>query len=258
MKLGLTLNSLKLDVKEAIGHASKKGVKTIDVDATRGEVTAAMSSSGRRDFARYVNSFGLEIAALGGDFGRTFSDENAVERLFELTERLIGLATDLKVRVITTRIGRVPADENGREWAALHDVLEEIGKHAERYEISLATHLGESRPTDAKRMLDSLGTRGIKVCYDASVLIPDGLDAVQSVYELSDYIAHAYARDVLRGEGGYAEAVPGDGIVPFKDYLLALLEIGYQGSCAIKREAGEGTIEDLIRARKFLEGVVRL
>ncbi len=258
MKLGLTLNSLRLDVKDAIGHASKTGVKTIDVDATRGEVTAAMSSSGRRDFTRYVNSFGLEVAVLGGDFGRTFSDDNAVERLFELTERLIGLAADLKVRVITTRIGRVPADENGREWAALHDVLEEIGKHAERYEISLATHLGESRPTDAKRMLDSLGTRGIKVCYDASVLIPSGLDAVQSVYELSDHIAHAYARDVLRGEGGYVETVPGDGIVPFKDYLLALLEIGYQGSCAIKREAGEGTIEDLIRARKFLEGVVRL
>ncbi|MGR3295129.1 MAG: hypothetical protein ACUZ8A_02680, partial [Candidatus Bathyanammoxibius sp.] len=132
LKLGLTLNSLKLDVKEAIGHASRTGVKTIDVDAARGEVTGAMSSSGRRDFRRYVNSVGLEVAALGGDFGRTFSDENAVERLFELAERLIGLATDLKVRVITTRIGRIPADENGREWAALHDVLEEIGKHAER------------------------------------------------------------------------------------------------------------------------------
>ena len=94
MKLGLTLNSLKLDMKEAIGHASKTGVKTIDVDATRGEVTGAMSSSGRRDFAKYVNSFGLEVAALGGDFGRTFSDENAVA-LYGNTQALIMEITNL-------------------------------------------------------------------------------------------------------------------------------------------------------------------
>ncbi len=256
MKLGLTLNSLKLDVKEAISCASRTGVKTIDIDGTRGEITSAMSHSGRRDLTRYVHSYGLEASAIGGDFGSTFSDENTLERLFESTERLIGLAADLRVSVITTRIGKVPSDEKDRKWAVLHDVLEEIGKCAERYEICLATHLGESPPSDVKKMLDSLETRGIKICYDASILIPGGLDAVQSVYELGGHIAHAYARDVLRGERGYAETVPGEGIVPFKDYLLALLEIGYQGSCVIKREAGEGTIEDIIRARGFLEGIV--
>ncbi|MFQ5957490.1 MAG: sugar phosphate isomerase/epimerase family protein, partial [Candidatus Brocadiales bacterium] len=201
-------------------------------------------------------SLGMEVSALGGDFGRGFSDEDVAEQLFERTEQLIGLAIDLKARVITTRIGRVPADEKDREWARLQDVLNEIGTRAERYEIYLAAHVGESTPADLKKFLDSLKTQGIKACCDPSALIPLGLDPVKGVYELGNHIVHAYARDILKGERGYAETVPGEGIVPFKDYVLALCEIGYDGYFIIKREAGEGRIEDVIRAKEFLEKMV--
>ncbi len=255
MKLGLTLNSLGLDVREAVNRASRTGLEAVDVDTTRGEITPALSQSGRRDFLRYVRSLGLQISALGGDFERGFSDEGVVEQLFDMTERLIGLAADLKVRVITTRIGRLPLDEKDREWGRLRDVLHEIGKRAENYDIYLATYLGESPPADIRKMLDSLDTQGIKVCYDPSILIPRGLDAVQGVYELRGHIVHAYARDIHGGGRGYAEAVPGEGIVPFKEYVLALCEIGYDGYHIIKREAGEGRIEDIIKAREFLEGI---
>ncbi|MFQ5861854.1 MAG: sugar phosphate isomerase/epimerase family protein [Candidatus Brocadiales bacterium] len=243
-------------MREAISRASRTGLGAIDVDATRGEITPALLHTGRRDFLHHVRSLGMEVSALGGDFGRNFSDEDAVEVLFERTERLIGLAIDMKVRIITTRIGRVPTDEKDRKWARLQDVLNEIGARAERYEIYLATHAGESAPADLKKFLDSLDTQGVKVCYDPSVLMPRGLDPVKGVHELGNYIVHTYARDILKGERGYAEVVPGEGIVPFKDYVLALCEVGYDGYHIIKREAGEGRIDDIIKAKEFLERIV--
>lgn len=256
MKLGLTLNSLRFDLREAVRRASGIGIGAIDVDATHGEITPALSYSGRRDFLHYARSCGLEISALGGDFGKSFSDEDAVEQIFDGTERLIGLAIDLKVRVITTRMGLLPTDEKDRKWSMLHDVLNEIGRRAERYEIHLASHVGESTTADLKKMLNSLNTEGIKVCYDPSVLIPMGLDPVKGVYELSDHIVHTYARDIMKGEKGYAETVPGEGIVPFKDYVLALYEIGYKGRQIIKREAGSGGIEDIMKAKEFLDKII--
>lgn len=256
MKLGLTLSSLGFDLREAVRRASGTGLGAVDVDATRGEITPTLSYSGRRDFLRYVRSFGLEVSALGGDFGKAFSDEDAMEQLFDRTERLIGLAIDLKVRVITTSIGRVPVDEKDRKWSILHGVLQEIGRRAERYEIHLASHVGESAPVDLKKMLDVLDTQGIKVCYDPSVLIPRGLDPVKGVYELGNHIVHAYARDITKGERGYMETVPGEGVVPFRDYALALCEIGYNGYQIIRREAGSGGIEDIVKAKEFLERII--
>ncbi len=256
MKLGVTLSSLGSDVKEAIGNVSRTGLAAIDVDAVHGPVTPELSHSGRRDFLRYVGTYGLEVRALCGDFGRGFSDEGAVERLFDETEKLIGLALDLRVRIITTGIGRAPEDETGRAHGRLREVLNEIGKRAENYDIRLASHVDESTPADLKKMLDSLNTQGIKVCYDPSILMPRGLDAVSGVRELGGYIVHAYARDVLKGERGYAETMPGEGIVPFRDYVLALCEIGYAGHLVVKRGAGAGGVEDAIKAREFLERII--
>lgn len=256
MKLGLTLNSLKLDVKEAISCASKAGLSTVDIDATRGEITPKLSYTGRRDLLHYISSLGMEISALGGDFGRAFSDAEVIEVLFEKTQELIGLAIDLKVKVITTRIGQVPEEEKDRAWATLQDVLNEIGSRAERYEIFLASHMGDSTPAGLKKFLDSLKTQGIKSCYDPSVLVPRDIDPVKGVHELGNYIVHAYARDIFGGERGYAETVPGKGIVPLKDYVLSLCEVGYDGRLVIRREAGEGRIEDIVRAKEFLERII--
>lgn len=256
MRLGLTLNSLKLDVKEAISSASRAGLCAVDIDATRGEITPMLSYTGRRDLLHYVNSLGVEISALGGDFGRAFSDVEVIETLFEKTQELIGLAIDLKVKVITTRIGRVPEDEKDRAWAMLQDVLSEIGSRAERYEIFLAAHVGESTPAALKKFLGYLKTQGVRVCYDPSVLVPRGEDPVKGVHELGSCIVHAYVRDILKGERGYAETVPGEGIVPLRDYVLALCEVGYDGHLIIKREAGEGRIEDIVRAKRFLERII--
>lgn len=243
-------------MREAVRRASGTGLGAIDIDATRGEITPNLSYTGRRDFLHYVRSLGMEVSALGGDFGRDFSDADVMEVLFEKTQEIIGLAIDLKVRVITTKIGRVPAEDKDRTWGLLQDVSNEIGTRAERYEIHLATHVGESAPADLKRFLDSLKTQGIKACYDPSILIPRGLDPVNGVHELGKHIVHVYARDIQKAERGYAEAVPGEGIVPFKDYIFALCEIGYNGYHIIKRESGEGNVEDIVRAKAFLEKIL--
>ncbi|MEE9201481.1 MAG: TIM barrel protein, partial [Candidatus Brocadiales bacterium] len=171
-------------------------------------------------------------------------------------EKLIGLALDLRVRIITIGIGRVPEDETGRAHGRLREVLNEIGRRAENYDIHLASHVGASSPVDIKKMLDSLDTQGVGACYDPSVLIPMGLDAVEGVRELGSCIVHAYARDILKGERGYVETIPGQGIVPFRDYMLALLEAGYDGHLIIRREAGEGSVKDVIKAREFLEKLI--
>ncbi|MDI6761166.1 MAG: hypothetical protein QMD05_10115, partial [Candidatus Brocadiaceae bacterium] len=95
--------------------------------------------------------------------------------------------------------------------------------------------------------------QGIRVAYDPSILVARGLDPVKGVKDLKGLIAHAYARDVTGGAGGFSETLPGEGAVPFKEYLMALYETGYTGYHVIKREARGSRIEDVSRAKEFLE-----
>ncbi|HHT9153558.1 MAG TPA: sugar phosphate isomerase/epimerase family protein, partial [Candidatus Hypogeohydataceae bacterium YC40] len=121
------------------------------------------------------------------------------------------------------------------------------------FERVLATHIGEPSIEELKKFILGLKTQGIKVAYDPSVMITRGFDPVKGVKDLKGLIAHAYARDVTKGAKGFLETVPGDGAVPFKEYITALCEIGYTGYYIIKREAAGGRIEDISIAKEFLE-----
>ncbi|HHT9140448.1 MAG TPA: sugar phosphate isomerase/epimerase family protein [Candidatus Tripitaka californicus] len=260
MKLGVTLASLRLNVREAIALASTIGLKGFEVEATRGEVTCELSRTGRRDFLHYSKSCRMEICALSGCFGQDFGREGGratpdrgLEQFFEETKRLIDLAVDLRAPVVTTMVGRIPLVAGGREWDRIREGLNGLGRYAENFERTLATHIGETGPGELSKFITGLRTEGIRVAYDPSVMVTRGLDPVKGVRDLKGLIAHAYARDVTGGAGGFSETLPGEGAVPFKEYLIALYETGYTGYHVIKREAGGGRIEDVSRAKEFLE-----
>lgn len=256
MKLGVTLASLHLGIRDSIARVSAIGLKGFEVEATKGEVTYELSHTGRRDLLHYSNSYGLEISALSGCFEPGFGQEEEPEQLFEKTKKLIDLAVDLRVPVVTTMIGKIPPAVGSREWNRLWEILNELGKYAENVERALATHIGESGPEELKKFILGLKTEGVKVAYDPAVMVTRGLDPVSGVKDLKGLIAHTYSRDVTRGAKGFSETVPGEGAVPFREYVMALCEIGYTGYNIIKREAVGGRIEDITRAKGFLERLI--
>ncbi|MBR6427783.1 MAG: sugar phosphate isomerase/epimerase, partial [Clostridia bacterium] len=104
-----------------------------------------------------------------------------------------------------------------------------------------------------------------------------GDDPVKAVYNLRRYIVHTHAKDgvmLTRGDPemiygvtpmpedlkniSYFEEVPlGEGSVPFRDYLIALEDIGYTGFLTIERECGENPVRDIGTAVRFLENTIK-
>ncbi len=253
MKLGVTLASYHLDIREAIARASALGLKGFEVEATRGEITCALSRSGRRDFLHYSKSLKMEVCALSGCLGQGFGQLEGLEQLYENTKKLIDLAVDLRAPVVTTFLGRIPFAVGSRERNRITEVLHELGKYAENFERTLAAHIGETSFEELKKFIAELKTEGIGVAYDPSITVARGFDSVKGVKDLKGLIAYAYARDITKEAMGFIEVVPGRGIVPFQDYIMALYEIGYTGFYVIRRESPEGRVEDISRAKEFLE-----
>jgi len=258
VKIGVLLDSLKLGVKKGMAKASALGLRGFQVGVARGELAPEhLSRTGQRDFLRQAHDHGLEISALLADYGKGFTDPNLAGELIEKMKRCIDLAVGLEVRVLSTHVGVIPEDESAPARETMSAVLTEIAAHAARCGRCIAAETGPEEPELMRAFFESLHCDGLKVNYDPANLVMRGFDPVAGVRTLHSYIVHTHAKDGRRlPTPGQPREVPlGEGDVPFREYLAAMAEIGYEGYYTIERETGADPAADIARAKRFLEGL---
>lgn len=272
-KIGVIVDSFRIDIREAVLKAVEVGAQGIQVYTTKGPMAPENLNSGqRKEFLDYVTSNGLVISALCGDLGEGFADAKNNPARIEKSKRIMDLAKDLNTDVVTTHIGVVPPDPKHPRWAILQEACEELGEYGDKVGASFAIETGPETSAVLKMFLDSLKSRGVKVNLDpANLVMVTGDDPVQAVYNLKDYIVHTHAKDgimlrksdpeVIYGMieeeiqlGAAFKEVPlGEGSVDFDNYLKALNDIGFNGFLTIEREVGDNPEADISLAVKFLK-----
>jgi sugar phosphate isomerase/epimerase len=108
-KIGVMVDSFRLDIKEAIKKAKEVGAYGIQISATGGLMAPEnLSAAKRREIADIVSSNGLVISALCGDLGGGFVKREENAQRIEKSKRIMDLAKDLGTGIITTHIGVIP------------------------------------------------------------------------------------------------------------------------------------------------------
>lgn len=272
-QIGAMLDSFKLDTKTAIETAAKMGVEGLQMYATNGEHTPEnMTKADRRELLDMVKSNGLVFSAICGDLGCGFSNPEKNPELIERSKRILELAKELEVDVVTTHIGVVPPDKAHPRYKIMHSACKELSKFADSMDAHFAIETGPECAAVLKSFLDDLDSKGVAVNFDpANFVMVMGDDPVQGVYTLGDYIVHTHAKDGIKlidcnpevvyglieaeiaGGDTFREVPLGTGNVDFPNYLKALDEIGYKGFLTIEREVGENPARDIEKAIKFLK-----
>ncbi|NJD02149.1 MAG: sugar phosphate isomerase/epimerase, partial [Ruminiclostridium sp.] len=259
-KIGIRVNSFRLELKEAIRKSKEAGAQGIQVTATYGDIVPEnLDVKQRKEFLDMVTSYGLEISALCGDLGgHGFTDEEENKWKIEKSKRIIDLARDLNTNVVTTHIGVIPESRDHKRWDILRNACERLGEYGDSVDAYFAIETGPEKASVLKEFLDSLESNGVRVNMDpANMVMVMGDDPANAVYQLKDYIVHTHAKDgimlkkinpeIIYGmvdeeiEPGEAfKEVPlGEGNVNFTEYLKALDSIGYSGYLTIEREVGD-------------------
>lgn len=278
-KVGIMVDSLRMDIKEGIKKAKELGADGIQIYAVDGPMEPAnLDRQKRHELFDYITSCGLKVSALCGDLGGhgfTIEEENTAK--IEKSKRIIDLAKDLGTNVVTTHIGVVPANPDHPRYNIMKKACMELGDYAKSMDACFAIETGPEKTETLKHFLDSVASDGIGVNYDpANLVMVTGDDPVKGVYNLKDYIVHTHAKDGImrkqtdpeviynffasggildmRLEDYFIETPLGCGNVDFSSYLKALDEIGYKGFLTIEREVGENPIKDISEAVSFLKG----
>ncbi len=274
--IGVIINSFRTDIPTSVKKAAEVGAQGIQVYATSGEMAPEnLSKEKRREFLDLVKSNGLIISALCGDLGGGgFTHPEKNPEKIEKSKRILDLAKELETNVVTTHIGVVPEDKNHDRYKIMQEACHELAEYADSIDAHFAIETGPETSATLKGFLDSLESTGVGVNLDpANLVMVTGDDPVKAVHNLKKYIVHTHAKDgkqlfykdpeiiygmkpdvIVTGDS-FIEVPLGEGSVPFKEYLEALCDIGYNGFLTIEREVGDTPEKDIRTAVKFLEGM---
>lgn len=277
-KIGIMVESLRLDIKEGTKKAKDLGADGIQIYAVSGKMAPEnLTSADRKELLNYIKDNNLVVSALCGDLGgHGFTKREYNAQKIEKSKRIMDLAKDLETKIVTTHIGVIPEDQSHERFKILQEACQELGEYGEGMGAFFAIETGPEKASTLKIFLDSLKSKNVKVNFDpANLVMVTGDDPVQGVYTLKDYIVHTHAKDGVMlkqthpeiiynffAEGGignlkledyFLETALGKGTVDFKAYLQALEHIGYQGFLTIEREVGENPLRDIGDAVDFLK-----
>ncbi len=281
MKIGVITDCFKKTHKDGIETASALRLDGVQIYATTGEFSPALSQTEKDEYKRLLQENNLVVSALCGDMGGYGfeREEDNAERI-EKTKAIVDLAVEFGTKVVTTHIGVIPEDKQNPRYEVMLKALTECGLYAKEKGVTLAIETG---PEKAKTLLaflkDTKGGVGVNL-DPANFTMVTGQDAVEAEYLLKDYIVHTHAKDgimldknqdptevyhafavggvdALNACEGFQEVPLGEGQVHWENYIKALKEIGYDGFLTIERECGDEPEKDIEKAVSFLKNMIK-
>ena len=120
----------------------------------------------------------------------------------------------------------------------------------------LLMETGQETAQDLRNCLEDLDHPALGVNFDPANMILYGKgDPIEAVKTLAPWIRHVHIKDATASNtvGEWGTEVPwGDGEVEGKKFVQTLDEIGFSGTLAIEREAGDSRSHDIKLAVKRL------
>ncbi len=281
-KIGVIVDSFKLDLMDGIKKAKEVGADGIQMYATYGERSpSAMTGKKRIELKNFVYDHGMVFSAMLGELGGHGLSIRAqqVERI-ELLKRVMDMGMDLGTNIVTTHIGVVPEDTAHERYKILQEACHELSEYGHKMGGYFAIETGPERTEVLGNFLRSFGSKAMCVNYDpANLIMVTGDDPVVGIDHVSEFIVHTHAKDGIQlhkndpeyvygcfAEGdidalnaldGFQELPLGQGDVNFVAYLRALNRIGYNGFLTIERECGDHPAEDIKMAVDFLKEIIK-
>ncbi len=271
-KIGVMSDGFRLPPLEGIRKAAQIGAEGVQVYTVQGPMGPdEMTAKKRKDLRKLVDGLGIVISALCGDMGGGFHDAAKNPEKVSLSKRIVDLAADLAVPVVTTHIGVTPEDRACATYQTMLAACRELADYAAGKGVTFAVETGPEKAVVLRQFLDDIHSPGLGVNLDpANLVMVCADDPVQAVHILKHFIVHTHAKDgiqlspgsaaaVYHGTGATSETpvkfkeVPlGEGQVDWPRYLAALAQIGYKGFLTIEREVGPDPAADIAKAIGFL------
>lgn len=278
-KIGTLADWFGLGLLEGIRESERcgaEGVQLYAADEMDPRTITAAEKAALRQVLRDCHQTVAAVCGELGGYGLEKAEDNAGKIAY--LKQVIDLGLELDCAVVTTHVGVIPADQSLPRYAVMLEAMQELGAYAAARGSALAIETGPERIDTLSAFVDACGA-GVAVNYDpANIVMVTGVDHVEGVHIAGRRIVHTHAKDGRNitpieaetfyhgfAEGGLEwartldtilkETPLGEGDVRWREYLKALVDIGYDGFLTIEREVVDGS-DDIRAAVRFLRELI--
>lgn len=219
-----------------------------------------------------AEAHGIAIAAVNGTFNMAHPDPAVRVEAVRRFDSFLAASKYLGASIVSLCSGTRyadhlwtydPANHTDEAWRDMLDSMCRCTELAERYDLILAVETEASNvistPEDARRLLDTVGSRHLKMILDPANLFLPGTARPENVRPILRHAFDLFGGDIVLAHGkdihagdGIDFCATGEGIVDYP-YLAALLsEIGFTGDMMLHGIYEE---EKFASARRFWESV---
>src|SRR5690606_19715700 len=174
------------------------GAQGVELDARNDVRPEDMSQTGVRQLRKLLEDLNLRTSNITFPTRRGYDTLLELDRRVDATKAAMKLAHDLGAATLVNQVGRVPEDEESREWQTLIAVLTDLGAHGQRVGTMFAARTGSENAADLLRLIRALPEGAIGVDLDPGRLIVNGFSAQEAAISLGPYIMHVHANDGVR------------------------------------------------------------
>ncbi len=258
LRMAVATSSLQESLKKSLKTAADMGAEGVHFDLRNEVRPGELSETGRRQLLHYLDEMNLAVASAVFPTRRAFYDLDELDTRLEATRQAMERAFQLKAKVLTLRIGRVPEDPESEEYQILRQVMNDLARHGNRVGVILAVTPMRDEPARLLELLRQITEGPIGIHFDPATFVMSGRNPSEALAQLQEYLVHFLVRDGVRDIDGSGMEVPvGRGEVEWEEILALLDEAEYRNWLIVDRTQGEDRPGDIRRAMQYLRNVAR-
>ena len=259
MKLGMLTGD-----PGALGRIADIGYDSVSFSTGPGRPLDAGRPETVENAVREARRLGLEVTALGFYGNPLVSDTEERKKQVDYWHKLLDLASELEVGVVTGFPGRGEAgsvrdliDDFGEAFGPIAEEAEELG-----LKIAFENWRGGGffTPADWEAVFGKVPSPALGLEFDPSHLLLQFMDPIPLIYEFGDRIYHVHAKDTeilkdelqrfgIYGKEGWGRfRIPGLGELDWRAFFRALLDVGFEGGVSVEHE------DPVLSGDRFWEG----
>ncbi len=243
-------------LRELLRTAAALGAQGLQFDSRNELRPTDLSDTGRRHFLHELDEQGLAVASLTFPTRRAFFDQDELEGRVAACRLVMQFAWQMRTKVVTARVGRIPTDPQSAEYRILREVLNDLAAHGNRVGVTLALTPMRDTASAIRTLLEEVTAGPIGVNFDPVPFLLAGEKPESAFRTLHDRIVHVTVRDALRDiDAAGMEVAVGRGEVAWDELLALSQEAAYHGWWTADRTLGDDKPNDIARAIAYLRTI---
>lgn len=257
IKISVATYEFGQDIRTALHTAMEIGAQGVQFDLRNQLSSRDYGATARRQLLNYLSERSLKAASAHFSLRSSLFEKERLSERIEALRNAIEFASQLSIRTLTLRIGRLPAEDSEQYQNLVLPILLDLASHANHYGVVLAIIPAGDSHSALLSLIEKVKTGPICVDADLAAWVLSGRSPVVEIRELNAVIGHIEIRDAVRDVDGIGEETPmGRGEIDWDEIAALIGEMEYSGWLNVRRSGGIDKIGDAMRAIKYLNNLI--